>query len=76
MEKIKSWWSSDGKWFCILANDGASQATVSLTRAEAKALAEQIALPIPDQDLCDCGGNGLTGKWDNLHTADCASLRL
>lgn len=38
-EKIKSWWSEDGKWFCILADDGVSKATISLTPDEAKALA-------------------------------------
>lgn len=38
-EKIKSWWSEDGQWFCILVNDGVNQATVSLTAEEAKGLA-------------------------------------
>jgi len=38
-EKIKSWWSDDGKWFCILVDDGVSKATVSLTPEEAKKLA-------------------------------------
>jgi hypothetical protein len=38
-EKIQSWWSEDGQWFCILVNDGVSQSTVSLTADEAKALA-------------------------------------
>jgi DNA-binding transcriptional regulator YbjK len=33
-EKIKYWWSEDRKFFCILANDGTSQATVSLTVEE------------------------------------------
>jgi hypothetical protein len=40
-KKIKAWWSDDGKWFCILVNDGVSQATVSLTPEEANALAEK-----------------------------------
>jgi hypothetical protein len=38
-EKIKSWWSDDGKWFCLLVDDGVSKATVSLTPEEAKSLA-------------------------------------
>lgn len=38
-DKIKTWWSEDGKWFCVLVNDGVSQSTVSLTPEEAKALA-------------------------------------
>lgn len=38
-EKIKSWWSEDGKWFCILVDDGNAKATVSLTPEEAKGLA-------------------------------------
>lgn len=42
-EKIKSWWSDDGKWFCILANDGVNQATVSLTPEQAEQLARKIA---------------------------------
>lgn len=37
-EKIKSWWSEDGKWFCILVDDGVNKATVSLTPEEAKSL--------------------------------------
>jgi hypothetical protein len=37
-EKITYWWSEDGKWFCILAQD----ATVSLTPAEATALERSI----------------------------------
>lgn len=42
MEKIKYWWSEDGKWFCILACDGAGEATISLTPAEATDLARAI----------------------------------
>ena len=38
-EKVKSWWSDDGQWFCILVDDGVSKSTVSLTPDEAKALA-------------------------------------
>jgi hypothetical protein len=41
-DKIKGWWSNDGKWFCVLVNDGVNQATVSLTPDEAKALAREI----------------------------------
>jgi hypothetical protein len=37
-EKAKAWWSDDGKWFCLLVNDGVNQATVSLTPEEAVAL--------------------------------------
>ena len=42
-EKIRSWWSDDGKWFCILANEGVNQATVSLTPEQAEQLARKIA---------------------------------
>ena len=38
-DKIKSWWSEDGQWFCLLVDDGVNKATVSLTPDEAKALA-------------------------------------
>lgn len=38
-EKIKAWWPEDGKWFCILVDDGVSKSTVSLTPEEAKGLA-------------------------------------
>lgn len=40
-EKIKYWWSEDRQWFCILVNDGNSQATVSLSAEEADALADE-----------------------------------
>jgi hypothetical protein len=43
MQKLKSWWSADGQWFCVLVNDGVSQATVSLTPVEAAKLAFSIA---------------------------------
>ena len=33
-DKIKCWRSEDRQWFCILVNDGISQATVSLTPDE------------------------------------------
>ena len=36
--KIKSWWSDDKKWFCILVDDGVNQSTVSLTPEETAAL--------------------------------------
>lgn len=42
MEKIKYWWSEDRQWFCIIANDGNCQATVSLTVEEAEALMDQV----------------------------------
>lgn len=38
-EKIKTWWSEDGQWFCMLVDDCVNKATVSLTPDEAKALA-------------------------------------
>lgn len=41
-EKIKYWWSEDRQWFCILVNDGVSQATVSLTVEEAEALMAEV----------------------------------
>jgi hypothetical protein len=41
-EKIKYWWSGDRKFFCILVNDGVSQATVSLTVEEAEALMSEV----------------------------------
>lgn len=42
MEKIKYWWSEDRQWFCILVNDGVSQATVSLSVEEAEALMDEV----------------------------------
>lgn len=41
-EKIKYWWSDDRQWFCILVNDGNSQATVSLSIEEAEALMDEV----------------------------------
>ena len=41
---IKYWWSEDKKWFCILVNDGISQATVSLTPEEAGLLSMNALL--------------------------------
>jgi hypothetical protein len=41
-EKIRYWWSEDRKFFCILANDGVNQATVSLTVEEAEALMSEV----------------------------------
>jgi hypothetical protein len=42
MEKIKYWWSEDRQWFCILANDGTRQTTVSLTIEEAERLMDEV----------------------------------
>lgn len=39
--KIKYWWSDDFQWFCILADDGTCQTTVSLSREEAKELSSE-----------------------------------
>lgn len=41
-EKIKYWWSEDRQWFCILVNDGTTQATVSLSVEEAEALMGEV----------------------------------
>jgi hypothetical protein len=41
-EKIKYWWSEDRQWFCILANDGTNQTTVSLSVEEAEALMGEV----------------------------------
>jgi hypothetical protein len=41
-EKIRYWWSEDRRFFCILANDGIGQATVSLTVEEAEALMGEV----------------------------------
>jgi hypothetical protein len=38
---IKYWWSDDFQWFCILADDGVSQTTVSLSREEANDLSSE-----------------------------------
>lgn len=46
-DKIKSWWSENGKWFCILVNDGVSQATVSLDPYEAHKFAQEIVAQDP-----------------------------
>lgn len=76
-EKIKSWWSEDGKWFCILVDDGVNKATVSLTRREAKALAGEIYDPArpPDTSVCDCGAK-TNDEWRGVHSPACESLRL
>lgn len=50
MKKIQTWWSDDGKWFCILVDDGVSKSTISLTPDEAKALARD-ADPEIDEKL-------------------------
>lgn len=77
-EKIKSWWLEDGKWFCILADDGVNKATVSLTRPEARALAGQIYDPArpPDNSLCDCGAMTTNEDWRGVHSPACEALRL
>jgi hypothetical protein len=41
-DKIKYWWSEDRQFFCILVNDGVSQATVSLTVEEAETLMSEV----------------------------------
>lgn len=41
-DKIKYWWSEDRQFFCILVNDGTSQATVSLSIEEAEALMGEV----------------------------------
>jgi hypothetical protein len=41
-EKIKYWWSEDRQFFCIRANDGTNQATVSLSIEEADALMGEV----------------------------------
>lgn len=41
-EKIKYWWSDDRQWFCILANDGVNQATISLSIEEADELMDEL----------------------------------
>jgi hypothetical protein len=50
---IKYWWSDDFQWFCILADDGASQTTISLTRDEAEALSSEA-----DPKFADMLGEG------------------
>lgn len=75
-EKVKSWWSEDGKWFCLLVNDGVNQATVSLTRAEAKALWVDAGSYPPDNSKCDCGAMTTTEDWRGVHSPACEALRL
>lgn len=41
-DKIKYWWSEDRQWFCVLVNDGTSQATVSLSVEEAEAIMGEV----------------------------------
>jgi hypothetical protein len=58
MQKIKYWWSDDKKWFCILLNDGVSQATVSLTPEEASLLSmnavlDDTSVPLPPRPARD-----------------------
>lgn len=73
MEKIKLWWSDDGKWFCIFIDDGVNQATVSLTRAEARELSAMVWEAPPDMDMCDCGAN----NPDRFgHSVACKSLDM
>lgn len=50
MEKIKYWWADDRKWFCILIDDGANKATVSLTPEEAYLLSMNAA---PDRETLE-----------------------
>lgn len=40
--KIKSWWSEDRQWFCVLVDDGICQATVSLTPEEAQTFIAEV----------------------------------
>jgi len=49
-EKIKYWWSEDRQFFCILVNDGAAQATVSLDRDEALLLSLFADPPTPESE--------------------------
>lgn len=50
---IKYWWSDDLQWFCILADDGVNQTTVSLTREQAGELAAEA-----DPAFADLLGKG------------------
>lgn len=70
MEKVKSWWSGDRKWFCLLVNSGVDTATVSLTSEEAAELSEKAKRPPRE---CDCGAE-TEGKWADKHASGCASL--
>jgi hypothetical protein len=49
-DKIKYWWSEDRQFFCILVNDGTSQATVSLNRDEALLLSLFADPPTPESE--------------------------
>lgn len=45
-QKLKAWWSDDKNWFCILADDGINQTTISLTVEEASVLSGNAEPPI------------------------------
>jgi hypothetical protein len=45
--KIKYWWDAEKKWFCIIANDGMNEATVSLTPEEASLLSMNAVIDEP-----------------------------
>lgn len=50
---IKYWWSDDLQWFCILVDDGTSQATISLNREQAGELSMEA-----DPKFADLLGKG------------------
>lgn len=45
-QKLKTWWSEDKNWFCILSDDGINQTTISLTVEEATLLSMSAEPPI------------------------------
>ena len=47
--KIKYWWDAEKKWFCIIANDGVNEATVSLTPEEASLLSMNAVIDEPKE---------------------------
>ena len=69
--KIKYWWSHDAKWFCVLANDGTTQVTISLTPEEACLLSGNAWPPPPDcDDYADASEGERSDAWDEKHPSD------
>lgn len=60
-EKIKSWWSDDGKWFCLRVNDGVArdaEALAVLAFDQLEAWARTKGLKPVSYHLAP-GGNGV-----------------
>lgn len=63
-EKVKVW--HDPEWTCLLVDDCASRATVSLTRLEAETLRQKLVPPEAVQPWDSHGDGGETERLHNL----------